>query len=585
MTRHRLIVGVDYGTTYSGVSFVTTDKASLEDIHVIRTWPGKDGEWKTPTRIAYASENRKAALNQNLWGYQVEPGMISCSWTKLLLDSETKNSQYDDPSIRAAIDEGRLRLPNNRDAQGVAADFLKGLYAHMENKLIREYGKGIFDSTPMDCWLTVPAVWSDQAQNATKAAAKEAGFGARPGDSISLIPEPEAAAVAVLKNIVRPEALNKPKIGETILICDCGGGTVDITSYTIDQIEPTPMFSEVCVGIGGKCGATSIDRSLQQLMSKRFGDAWDSIGVHRKGPGSNFMNKWEIVKRQFGDVGDDRTHTLGPLNLKGVTESKWYDEEEGMVRLTKEDLKIVFEPTVGEIVRLVEAQKRDIEKNGQKLDRIVLVGGFGDSNYLFSRLKSWCEGFKIRAFCPEHPQAAIVRGAALRGLVGIAPRKRRCRRHYGFTINRPFEEGIDPAEDAYFRPYDGQKMCRNQMLWLAAKGDVITEATSHSHYIDLYNRLKETNMTADWQLYSCSEDTPPHRLNRSVLESAGNIHIDYSSVNVSKLPTRREFGIVGSRYYRLSFEIQVDFGAKSGSLEVRALCNGVVTGHAEIVYD
>lgn len=123
-----------------------------------------------------------------------------------------------------------------------------------------------------------------------------------------------------------------------------------------------------------------------------------------------------------------------------------------------------------------------------------------------------------------------MRGAALRGLVGIAPRKRRCRRHYGFTINRPFEEGIDPAEDAYFRPYDGQKMCRNQMLWLAAKvsncggswakadedqGDVITEATSHSHYIDLYNRLKETNMTADWQLYSCSEDTPPHRLNRS----------------------------------------------------------------------
>ena len=69
-----------------------------------------------------------------------------------------------------------------------------------------------------------------------------------------------------------------------------------------------------------------------------------------------------------------------------------------------------------------------------------------------------------------------------------------------------------------------------------------------------------------------------------VLESAGNIHIDYSSVNVSKLPTRREFGIVGSRYYRLSFEVQVDFGAKSGSLEVRALCNGVVTGHAEIVY-
>ncbi|PPJ53004.1 hypothetical protein CBER1_11214 [Cercospora berteroae] len=405
----------------------------------------------------------------------------------------------------------------------------------------------------MDCWLTVPAVWSDQAQNATKATAKEAGFGSRPGDSISLIPEPEAAAVAVLKNIVRPDALSKPQIGETILICDCGGETVDITSYTIDQVEPTPIFR--------------------------------NIGVHRKGPGSNFMNKWEIVKRQFGDVGDDRTHTLGPLNLKGVAESKWYDEEEGMVRLTKDDLRTVFEPTVGEVIKLVEAQKRDIEKNEQKLDRVVLVGGFGDSNYLFSRLKSWCEGFKIRAFCPEHPQAAIVRGAALRGLAGIAPRKRRCRSHYGFMISRSFQEGIDPAEDAFIDPCDGIKMCRNQMLWLAAKGDVITESTSRSHFVNLSNRVKETNMTADWQLYSCSKDTAPHRFDYSVLESVGNIHIDFSSINVFRLPTKRDYGFFGSRYYNLAFEIQVDFGAKSGSLEVRALCDGMVTGHAEIVDD
>lgn len=127
-------------------------------------------------------------------------------------------------------------------------------------------------------------------------------------------------------------------------------------------------------------------------------------------------------------------------------------------------------------------------------------------------------------------QAAIVRGAALRGLVGIAPRKRRCRRHYGFLISRPFQAGIDPAEDAFIDPYDGIKMCKNQMLWLAAKvsngggtyaqanedqGDVITESTSRSHFVNLANRVKETNMTADWQLYSCSKDTAPHRFDYS----------------------------------------------------------------------
>jgi hypothetical protein len=192
---------------------VTTDKSDLEDIHVIRTWPGKDGEWKTPTRIAYASENQKVELKNDLWGYQVEPGMVSCSWTKLLLDSETKDTKFDDSSIRDAIDQGRLRLPKSRDAQGVAADFLTCLYQYMENKLVKEFGsRALYDSTPMDCWLTVPAVWSDYAQNATKAAAKAAGFGSRPGDTISVIPEPEAAAVAVLKNIMRPDCLVKPEV-------------------------------------------------------------------------------------------------------------------------------------------------------------------------------------------------------------------------------------------------------------------------------------------------------------------------------------------------------------------------------------
>jgi hypothetical protein len=34
------------------------------------------------------------------------------------------------------------------------------------------------------------------------------------------------------------------------MICDCGGGTVDITTYTVGKIEPKPAFEEACVGKG-----------------------------------------------------------------------------------------------------------------------------------------------------------------------------------------------------------------------------------------------------------------------------------------------------------------------------------------------
>lgn len=54
----------------------------------------------------------------------------------------------------------------------------------------------------------------------------------------------------------------------------------------------------------------------------------------------------------------------------------------------------MFEPTVGEIVRLVEAQKRDIEKNGQKLD--VSISGQVHECHQLTLLVANCTGRRLR---------------------------------------------------------------------------------------------------------------------------------------------------------------------------------------------
>lgn len=38
--------------------------------------------------------------------------------------------------------------------------------------------------------------------------------------------------------------------GENILVCDAGGGTVDISTYKIVATTPSLVFDEICVGIG-----------------------------------------------------------------------------------------------------------------------------------------------------------------------------------------------------------------------------------------------------------------------------------------------------------------------------------------------
>lgn len=122
------------------------------------------------------------------------------------------------------------------------------------------------------------AIWSDAAKAATRSAAHEAGFGSRPGDEIFMVPEPEAAAIATLKYLAGDEQVQP---GDGILVCDCGGGMVDITTYTIINTQPMLDFEELLVGDGGKCGSTYIDRLFLDWMSEEFGAAFDDLPAKR----------------------------------------------------------------------------------------------------------------------------------------------------------------------------------------------------------------------------------------------------------------------------------------------------------------
>jgi hypothetical protein len=192
------------------VSYVTTEKSGLDDINIITSWPGEQGtSSKTPTRIAYARENSR--IPSNRWGFQVDSKLISYSWTKLLLDNNATVGEHDDPALSEMAGSGILQLPSFREAAGVCEDFLREVYTYVSEKLRQEMTTVTFDSTPMECWITLPAIWSDEAKDATLAAAKKAGFGNRASDEVFTITEPEAAAIATLMSFAAPGALNPVK--------------------------------------------------------------------------------------------------------------------------------------------------------------------------------------------------------------------------------------------------------------------------------------------------------------------------------------------------------------------------------------
>jgi molecular chaperone DnaK (HSP70) len=284
--------------------------------------------WKTPSRLAYASENANIG-SENQWGYQVTAKMKSYCWTKLLLDSKAPITEYDDPDLQKAQGGGLLRLPEQCTATEVCADYLREIYNYTLDYITRRLGDAFLAVTPLEFWFTVPAIWSHQAKYATLTAARRAGFGSRQVDNIYLIPEPEAAAVATLSSWSHHGDV-VVKCGDGVMICDCGGGTVDITTYVVTNMNPL-QFDEAIAGIGGKCGSTYIDRNFHVWMSSQFGSAFECLGQDKTGVGSRFMKDFESSKWDFGIESDINKHFEIEITMRGVKSSKYYDADDSTV--------------------------------------------------------------------------------------------------------------------------------------------------------------------------------------------------------------------------------------------------------------
>ena len=107
------------------------------------------------------------------------------------------------------------------------------------------------------------------AQAKTRACAEAAGMGK--GTALHIISEPEAAALYAL-DAMNPHNL---KVGNTFVLCDAGGGTVDLVTYTVSALKPILKLSEATPGTGSLCGASFLNRKFQEFMESRFGSQSD----------------------------------------------------------------------------------------------------------------------------------------------------------------------------------------------------------------------------------------------------------------------------------------------------------------------
>ncbi|XXG97023.1 Aquaporin-1 [Hypoxylon texense] len=581
----RLIVGVDFGTTFSGVAAVYT--STPDDVEIIKTWPGGNGitSDKVPTEISYDfPPNASPGTKPNVkWGFQFKPEESRLRCIKLFLDRSQKLPFYVSPQETAT----QLKKYNKTVVDAVS-DYLTEIYKHTMDQLTRRYGESFMASTNVDFVLTCPAVWSDAAKNTTLQAAERAGMGLK--SEIQMVSEPEAAAVYTLKAI-QPNHLS---VGDNFIVCDAGGGTVDLIAYKIISLKPLRV-EESAVGTGGLCGSAFLNYRFEEHVKGRLGHSrFEEMKLKKAKTWQMGLRYFEeFVKRNFNE--DEYQEVNVPF--PGLPDDEEARIDSGFLVMTAEEVKDIFEPVVKQVCDLVQGQVDGLRSKGGIVSGIILVGGFGQSDYLYRRLKSHFTSAapppyterpthatsleasdgngNIEVMQPVYAWTAVVRGAVLRGLEGNMVISRKARMHYGTSYATVYDAEKHSVSERYWSPLWERWMVSDRMQWHIAKGEAISPLSPIAfHYTRNFRPGQSLVVTDD--LIACEADEPPAAYSRD-LAHVCTLTTDLSAVPRSlftRLTTTRgvEFDnldftlemIVDSA--GLGFELKVD-GVRYGRVE------------------
>ncbi|KAL4988050.1 hypothetical protein BDW68DRAFT_197008 [Aspergillus falconensis] len=451
----KLVIGIDFGTTFTGVAWAETRRP--DHISVIESWPSHIGTQegissvKVPTELRYT---KSPDVNGETveWGFQI-PGLVDrYQWFKLGLDESN-------PLVST-------KSWGDKTPDQLTEDYLSSIYKHIMYTLEQKLGAALLRTIPMEFSLTVPAIWTEAAKDKTLKAWKKATGDAKE-QVVSLVSEPEAAAIYAIHGL-DPHGLN---VGDSFVLCDAGGGTVDLISYKIIALTPILQVEEVTAGTGGPCGSTFLNRRFADFLTRKLGreEGWDDEVLQEA------VERFDsIIKKQYSPTIDGTSGYVIPV--PGLSNNSALNIRRGKIIISPEEMHFIFEPLILKVIKYVQDQ---ISACGNtEIRAVLLVGGFGQNSYLKERLRDALKSVEVLQ--PPNAWTAVVRGAVMMGLsrtkalrtVDVVSRK--ARKHYGIELHTPFRAEKHDESKKYWCTRHSQYRT-HAMFWFLTKGSTLEE--------------------------------------------------------------------------------------------------------------
>ncbi|KAK3398281.1 hypothetical protein B0T20DRAFT_498078 [Sordaria brevicollis] len=533
-----IIIGIDFGTTFSGVAYTWSTKG--DKVQVITSWDvdnySSSNEEKTPTALSFLGGNNVD------WGYSVPKEADQVKWFKLLLLDEKDLPEEVKTSSRILEARSYLKKHNKTPIEAIAV-YLRCLWDHCIQRIAESVSKTLVNYSKFHVVMTLPAIWPDYARSRMREAVNLAGIlGPRTAGETELtfLSEPEAGAIATFADM---EGRQDIKTGDIFVVVDCGGG--------------------------GLCGAVFVDEAfIDMLKHKMQPKKWDMLSPETRQ--RLIHDEWEHGIKQNFDTKSNKTWSFNLPWECLEPEERITAVSLPKVTFTPKEIATVFNPVIDKINDLILRQAAAVKKKHAVYPKyIILVGGFGRCKYLFEKVKVMkdqllSEKIEVLQARGADPWTAICRGAvfhasALRGTgSSIKVEARISRASYGIGVSRVWDPTKHLDKDRYWCYLKEKWLAKNQMEWFLLEGEDISTKKPLKRWFYRTFSPHDTSTVLKEDVYLTTVFPPPDR-NVPPVQLLCSITWD-AVINISSLP--RHTNSSGRVYYQLDYEIEM---ACSGS--------------------
>ncbi|KAK9603781.1 hypothetical protein V6Z93_001761 [Aspergillus fumigatus] len=477
----QFIVAVDFGTTSSAVAYTVLrpgEDRTMVDIHQISSislYPGSGEKERgltteVPTETCYPL-NARPRQADSAEAMDVDPPARSGANLSLglLLDKTDYTRELREQLQATAENLAELGIIN--DSMDLIVDFLSHLLAHTKAQLISLH---MFNDNDSVEWvLCVPVVWRRRAvrkmQDALIEASRRSLFGRTISNSVEnlyIVSKPEAAAAHVLAST------REVKAGDTFMVLDAGGGTVDAVIYKLRNTEPLQLEKEAVKPEGALCGSSYLNERCEEILRDRLKD---ETYLTSPTPGARkaitmegiiASQVWELetkVKRNCDIM--DSNFTGHVFFIQGLRENKAKNFTDHRLRLDQKEFKDIFRPCLEGTSRLMLKQLQAARQKG------IIVKA------ILRQRSVEIVGSPVGLLRPNVRDTAVASGAVLRALNQELGPIRIIQSSYGYLRTEPWDPELIKAHNSskpkQVDPNNGDLYVKNTICWVLKKGDEV----------------------------------------------------------------------------------------------------------------